>query len=85
MRKKLSNILSLPCGVVSPPSVLKGVLWGSLLLRKRAWFCFGVHQRFAKLDKINRGENVQGRNRIGEKIRNSIYEKKTFQHSFIAL
>ena len=41
-----------------PPKCLKGFLWGSLLLRKGAWFCFGVHQRFAKLDKIDRGENV---------------------------
>ena len=41
-----------------PSNVLKGVLWGSLLLRKGAWFCFGVHQRFAKLEKVDRGENV---------------------------
>ena len=41
-----------------PPSVLKGVLWGSLLLRKGAWFCFGVHKRFAKLQNVERGENI---------------------------
>ena len=40
------------------PSVLKGVLWESLLLRKGAWFCLGVHQRFAKFEKADRGENV---------------------------
>ena len=67
------------------PSVLKGVLWGSLLLRKETRFCFGVHRRFAKLQKVERKENVYGRKRIGEKIRNSIYEKKPDQHSFIAL
>ena len=68
----------------NPSRVLKGVLCGSLLLRKGAWFCFGVHQRFAKLEKVNRGENVYGRKRIGERIRNNIYEKKCTQRSFIA-
>ena len=58
MRKKTfqQSFIALWGGI--PTSVLKGVLWGSLLLRKGAWFCFGVHQRFAKLDKVDRGENV---------------------------
>ena len=58
MRKKQSqhSFIALWGGI--PPSVLKGVLWGSLLQRKGAWFCFGVHQRLAKLQKVERGENV---------------------------
>ena len=51
-----SSFIALWGGI--PPSVLKGVLWGSLLLRKGAWFCFGVHQRFAKLETVDRGKNV---------------------------
>ena len=51
MRKKPFQHSFFACGVVS------------LLLREGAWFCFGVQQRFAKLDKLIvertfKGENV---------------------------
>ena len=41
-----------------PLKCLKGCSLGILATKKRAWFCFGVHQRFAKLEKVDRGENV---------------------------